>query len=382
MVGKSKLENEVEETILRLGDERIGPSRDDFEVVGTFNPGAALLPDGSTLLVIRVSERPREDLYGKLCAPRVRTSGDENQPYQLEVDKFQESDVRVEPSNAHLELKSGIFRNRHISHFKLARSGDGVKIDDIIENTFHAVHPFEETGLEDPRLTWLGHDLYMTYVATSGGEGVVTGLARYEETRFIRLKPQGDTVHAIFSGKDVALFPDNTRCPYEDNLPFITTLIRPWTGGLSHPGISVAWSNNFMRWDKGRQVLRTHGSENIEKTVGTGAPLIKLDDMWLGVFHEVHRNITSGGRAYYRAFFGLDLKEPWKVKYRSEPVEIDLKETRGNFVPGLDYCDYVTGAILREDQLYTYGGLGDQSCSVVVNKLDNVVRFLRDTNVL
>ena len=46
-----------------LGPEDVPPSREDFEVVGAFNPGAVMTEDGVVLLV-RVAERPRERREG------------------------------------------------------------------------------------------------------------------------------------------------------------------------------------------------------------------------------------------------------------------------------------------------------------------------------
>ena len=46
-------------TNLLLRPEDVPPSHDDWEVIGTFNPGAVRFGDGVVLLV-RVAERPRE----------------------------------------------------------------------------------------------------------------------------------------------------------------------------------------------------------------------------------------------------------------------------------------------------------------------------------
>src|SRR5262245_18095076 len=46
-------------TRLLLRPEDVPPSRDDFEVVGVFNPGAVQVSD-EVVLLVRVSERPRE----------------------------------------------------------------------------------------------------------------------------------------------------------------------------------------------------------------------------------------------------------------------------------------------------------------------------------
>ena len=47
-----------ERVLLRPAD--LEPSRDDFEVVGVFNPGAVRVKD-EVMLLVRVAERPREE---------------------------------------------------------------------------------------------------------------------------------------------------------------------------------------------------------------------------------------------------------------------------------------------------------------------------------
>ena len=48
---------------LLLSPSDLTPLRDDFEVVGVFNPGA-ILANGEVILLVRVAERPREARSG------------------------------------------------------------------------------------------------------------------------------------------------------------------------------------------------------------------------------------------------------------------------------------------------------------------------------
>src|SRR3954469_14242469 len=56
-------------TRLLLRPEDVSPSRDDFEVVGVFNPGAVRAGD-EVVLLVRVAERPRERRPGSPARPR------------------------------------------------------------------------------------------------------------------------------------------------------------------------------------------------------------------------------------------------------------------------------------------------------------------------
>ena len=50
-------------------DGDLEPSREDFEVVGAFNPGAIRAGD-EVILLVRVAERPRERRPGFTASPR------------------------------------------------------------------------------------------------------------------------------------------------------------------------------------------------------------------------------------------------------------------------------------------------------------------------
>src|SRR5262249_826213 len=57
------------ETRLLLKPESLKPSRDDFEGIGTFNPGAVRV-DQEVVLLVRVAEKPRERRAGLIGLPR------------------------------------------------------------------------------------------------------------------------------------------------------------------------------------------------------------------------------------------------------------------------------------------------------------------------
>src|SRR2546421_11069489 len=61
-------------TQLLLRPEDMPPSRDDFEVVGVFNPGAVRVGN-EVVLLVRVAERPRERRPGFTGLPRWDPAG-------------------------------------------------------------------------------------------------------------------------------------------------------------------------------------------------------------------------------------------------------------------------------------------------------------------
>ena len=63
---------------LLLSPADLKPLRDDFEVVGVFNPGAIVV-GGEVILLVRVAERPRErraGLHGAAALGTRRGPGD------------------------------------------------------------------------------------------------------------------------------------------------------------------------------------------------------------------------------------------------------------------------------------------------------------------
>src|SRR6185436_5872802 len=61
-------------TQLLLGPQDVPASRDDFEVVGVFNPGAVRVGD-EVVLLVRVAERPRGRRPGFTGLPRWDHAG-------------------------------------------------------------------------------------------------------------------------------------------------------------------------------------------------------------------------------------------------------------------------------------------------------------------
>ena len=96
-------------------------SREDFEVVGVFNPGVVQTL-GGVQLMLRVAERPRE-----------------RRPDQIGLPRWEEGELRIDwTATEHLErldprvvrLKdTGEIRLTFVSHLRIATSSDGRQLD-------------------------------------------------------------------------------------------------------------------------------------------------------------------------------------------------------------------------------------------------------------
>src|SRR5271157_3072943 len=105
-----------ERVLLRPAD--LEPSRDDFEVVGVFNPGAVRVKD-EVMLLVRVAERPRTERPGYTALPRWSSHGN------LAVDWV--SNEELEPVDPRVVKRKadGLVRLTFTSHLRVVRFGDG-----------------------------------------------------------------------------------------------------------------------------------------------------------------------------------------------------------------------------------------------------------------
>ena len=196
---------------LLLRPQDVPASRDDFTVVGVFNPGAVRF-DGEVVLLVRVAEWPREKRPGFFGLPRWdATEG-------LTVDWMPDTEWESVDPRVVRRKADGLIRLTFTSHLRVVRCGDGRTVREISNVTFQAQAEIEEYGVEDPRITWLNGRYYFTYVAVSR-HGPATALA--STTDFRTFERHG----IIFcpENKDVVLFPERIGGNY-------TALHRPVCG--------------------------------------------------------------------------------------------------------------------------------------------------------
>lgn len=332
----------------RPGDLR--PSRDDLEIVGTFNPGAIAFGD-EVVLLVRVAERPRERRTGYTALPRWQTGAG------LTVDWIADGEIDLLDARVVRRKRDGLVRLTFASHLRILRSRDGRSIDREDDVRFEPEGEFEEFGVEDPRITRIGDQYWFTYVAVSR-HGPATALASTADFRTF-------TRHGVIfpvENKDVVLFPEPIDGDY-------VALHRPLGGTpFTQPEIWLARSADRVHWG-GHQVLLGSVSGWDAGRVGAGAPPIRCPDGWLEIYHGSTKTAgdSSGGDsgvgAYSAAAVLLDLDEPHRiVRKSSEPIlvpETDFE--REGFVPNVVFP---TGVVDRGNTLLVYYGAADTVCAV------------------
>ena len=239
-------------THLLVRPEDVTPNSDGWEVIGTFNPGAARYGD-EVVLLIRVAERPKERRAGWTALPRW-SKGEGWSVDWVPEHHLEPLDQRVTRHRTEHWL-----RLTFISHLRVARSRDGRTIDRIEPYGMMPATPFEEFGVEDPRITRCGDRYYITYVAVSR-HGPATALA--STTDFQSFERHG----IIFcpENKDVVLFPERIDNQY-------VALHRPIGGtAFSPPQMWIARSDDLIHWGEHQFLFGGHSAWETGR-VGAGA---------------------------------------------------------------------------------------------------------------
>lgn len=333
---------------LLLRPQDVAPSRDDFKVVGVFNPGAVRAGD-EVVLLVRVAERPRERRPGFVGLPRWEPGNG------LIVDWCPEAEwVPVDPRVVR-NRSNGLVRLTFISHLRVVRCGDGRSVREITEVTFGPDSALEEFGVEDPRITPLEGRFWVTYVAVSR-HGPATALASTTDFRTF----QRHGVVFCPENKDVVLFPERIAGAF-------TALHRPVCGTpFTRPEMWVARSPDLRHWGAHAPLVIADGDGDWQSgRVGAGTPPIRVPDGWLELYHG-NRHPTQPGAvgAYYAGALLLDPDDPAKVRRRS-PGPFFVPEADFERVGFVANVVFPTGIVRDEESLLVYYGAADASTAVV-----------------
>jgi len=338
------LKRQFEQLLLRPSD--IKPSRDDFEVVGVFNPGAVRIND-EVILLVRIAERPRDSRPGYTGLPRWNDHGD------IMVDWTPNEELEFLDSRMVRGKTDGLLRLTSSSHLRVVFCGDGRSVKQITDIRFVPGTQLEEFGVEDPRITSLYGRYYFTYVAVSR-HGAATALASTPDFRdFSR---QG----AIFccDNKDVVLFPESIAGAH-------VALHRPSSAApFCRPEMWIARSQDIIHWGH-HGVLHGVGVEWESGRVGAGTPPIRVPGGWLEIYHGTRNTTTPGAVSKYSVgAMLLDLENPAQILRRTPEsiFEPTADFERHGFVPDVVFP---TGIVETKETFLVYYGAAD-TCTAVV----------------
>jgi beta-1,2-mannobiose phosphorylase / 1,2-beta-oligomannan phosphorylase len=338
------LERLFEKLLLRPSD--LKPSRDDFEVVGVFNPGAVRV-GGEVVLLVRVAESPREARPGYTGLPRWQNHG------ELTIDWVKNDEIDVVDPRVVRRKADRLVRLTFTSHLRVVRCGDGRSVQELTDVKFRPDSELEEYGVEDPRITLINGRFYFTYVAVSR-HGAATALASTADFQDV-------TRHGVIfccENKDVVLFPGEIAGAY-------AALHRPNPATpFCRPEMWIAWSQDLIHWGH-HGVLHGGGAEWETGRVGAGPPPVRIAAGWLEIYHG-NRHPTEPGQVgrYSTGALLLDADNPARVLRRAAKsiFEPAADFERHGFVPDVVFP---TGIIETENTFLVYYGAAD-TCTAVV----------------
>ncbi|MBN1808435.1 MAG: glycosidase [Planctomycetes bacterium] len=289
-----------------------------YPVNSVFNAGAAMLPDGTTLLLCRVEDR------------------------------------------------------RGISHLTAARSADGFNkwvIDPKPTLAPHRDFPEEIWGIEDPRITWVPEMKKFAVAYTSfgrGGPGVSLALTE-DFTSFDRLgvvMPPDD--------KDATLLPRR----FGDFGTWVM-VHRPAAPIGAH--IWLSYSPDLRHWGSHRIMLMARrGAWWDANKIGISPPLIETPDGWLMIYHGVRR--TASGSIYRQGLALFDIKDPSRCLLRGDEWILGPREdyeTKGDVAGAVFACGYTIAP--DGDTLRLYYSGADTCMAVATGSISRMLAWL-ETN--
>lgn len=285
-----------------------------YPVHTVFNPGATLLPDGTTLLLCRV------------------------------------------------ESRSGI------SHLCAARSHNGVDgwvIDESPTlNSDPEHHPEELWGIEDPRITFMPElgRFAVAYTAFSrSGPGVALALTE----DFVHFERYGLVMQP--SDKDAALLPGRIG-------GYFAMVHRPEHDSGAH--VWISYSPDLRNWGNHKLMLQARrGAWWDANKVGLSPPLIETERGWLMLYHGVRQ--TAAGCLYRLglALFALDAPEQLLLRGDSwvfgPETPYEVQGDVGNVVFPCGVTRAPGG-----DMLFIYYGAADTSIALATASVRELLAWL------
>jgi len=285
-----------------------------YPINSVFNAGAALLPDGTTLLLCRVEDR------------------------------------------------------RGLSHLCAARSVNGVddwQIDPqptLLPDPDH--YPEELWGIEDPRITYVPelNKYAIVYTAfTRGGPGVALALtedfSHFERYGMI-MSPED---------KDAALFPHRIG-------GYWALIHRPVSYLGGH--IWISYSPDLRHWGSHKLMLEArHGGWWDANKIGLSSPPIETPQGWLVIYHGVRQ--TAAGSLYRLGLALFDLHTPESCLKRSDEWIFGPEEPYEQH-GDVGYVVFPCGATVAPDgdTIHLYYGAADTSIALATGSVRTLLEWL------
>ncbi len=336
-------------------------------VLGTFNPGMTVLPNGNILLMVRVAEALRQPVHdGKVHAIRWHDGG-----YVLDGWPLELADT-ADPRK--FTLHGGGWRVMALTSISwllpVEMSPDG--LDVITIHYDKAIAPkgtHQCYGIEDARISRMGESAYLMTTCSVSPERHATALFS-----------SGNALDWTFEGlvldhqnKDMLIFEGLVRGQYWAQTRPLGDLYFAYPPGSewrSGPSINLATSPDALHWKPHiKPGIRPHAGTAATARIGGGAPPILTEingrKGWLSLWHGVEAKEIVG---IYRTYWSLlDEQDPSEVIAGSHTplLEPDAELTRP--LEDLLYLRdvvFTTGIVDAGDRFIVASGEADLACRI------------------
>ncbi|MDY6933207.1 MAG: glycoside hydrolase family 130 protein [Spirochaetota bacterium] len=219
---------------------------------------------------------------------------------------------------------------------------------------------YEEYGVEDPRITFMGDEYLITYSAYSR-HGVRIGLAKtvdFKDVERVSLITEADY-------RNVVIFPKKINGQYV-RLDRPHSEISPWS-------IWISYSPDLRYWGNSKVIMKPLQYHWDEMKIGPGAPPIRTKKGWLSIYHGVFP--TMDGCIYRLGAALHDLDDPSKIigvgdKWILQPEE------EYEVVGYVHNVVFTCGAVPEDDgTVKIYWGGADKVMCVGAAMLDDLVNL-------
>ena len=267
----------------------------------------------------------------------------------------------------------------YVSRIGYATSIDGLSFTRRKEIAISPELDYEIYGMEDPRLTSIENQTYVTYVVLSNhvkkGPTASTALAITDD--FSCYKRLGIITIPGSDNKDVVLFPKNNG---DTRSKKYRILHRPnkWTGPAyktCRPSIWLGEGDSVTNFFSHSLLIKPEQAWEALK-VGAGMSPIKTRKGWLVIYHGV-----SIDRVYSAGACLLDPNNPHKILGRTKEPILTPEE---HYEKSGDVSNVVfpTGACIIDNELFVYYGGADKVCCVATVDLDHLLEYLLSPSCL
>lgn len=291
----------------------------------------------------------------------------------------------------------------YISRFGLAKSTDGLNFTRASSlPVFEPRELFDQWAVEDPRITKIDDDFYVTYVAVPdrimlNGSSfprttpLETATALLRTRDFHSFENLGIISAVDSDNKDIVIFPrkiggrycmlhrpnrwNKERCALLQQEAVSTQ----WPCALEalpeKPAIWIAWSDDLVNWSDHQ--LFMPASHSHDTKIGPGLPPIETPAGWLIIYHHVTTTDRPDGFCYTARAALFDLEDPTKLigklPYDILAPDMPYEQERNSHIV------FPTGGYVLDDTLYIYYGASDRYVCLATTPLGALLAELQQS---